>query len=209
MKKIGYIISAIVLAFSGYFIVLKMNRYSAQSIEKDKFMANIKAGRKSYDEANWMSLLSVRENDRARLIKDTVIEVMSGKEMAIAELLDTSNVFLHYGNINNSTEMLDIQQFYQKYKGKIRFLLMSNDSLATVRSFIQKNALTMPFYVFKNGHFPADIEVFPASHLITNKKTAFYYGGVGYFDNHEFYQYVDSVLVTLVRHHTDPEVGRK
>lgn len=194
MKKIGYIIAAIALAFSGYFTVLKMNRYSAQSIEKDKFMVNIKAGRKSYDEANWMSQLSVRENDRARLIKDTVIEVMSGKEMAIAELLDTSNVFLHYGNINNSTEMLDIQQFYQKYKGKIRFLLMSNDSLATVRSFIQKNALTMPFYVFKNGHFPADIEVFPASHLITNKKTAFYYGGVGYFDNHEFYQYVDKAL---------------
>lgn len=194
MKKIGYIIAAIALAFSGYFTVLKMNRYSAQSIEKDKFMVNIKAGRKSYDEANWMSPLSVRENDRARLIKDTVIEVMSGKEMAIAELLDTSNVFLHYRNINNSTEILDIQQFYQKYKGEIRFLLMSNDSITTARNFLQKNVFSIPFYVFKNGQFPADIEVFPASHLIINRKTAFYYGGVGYFDNHEFYQYVDKAL---------------
>lgn len=190
MKKIGYVLAAIVLTILGYFLIKNYARNS----EKSKFISDIKSGRKSFDEANWMSPLSVRENDRARLIKDTVIEVMSGKEIALAELLDTSNVFLHYGNTNNSTEMPDIQRFYQKYKGKIRFLLMSNDSLAIVRSFIQKNALTMPFYVFKNGHFPADIEVFPASHLITNRKTLFYYGGVGYFDNHEFYQYVDKAL---------------
>lgn len=190
MKKIGYILAAIALTISGYFL---MKTY-ATNTKKSKFISDIESGRKSYDEANWMSPLSVRENDRARLIKDTVIEVMSGKEIAIAELLDTSNVFLHYGNIKNSTEMPDIQQFYQKYKGKIRFLLMSNDSLATAHNFLQKNALSVPFYVFKNGHFPADIEVFPASHLITNRKMAFYYGGVGYFDNHEFYQYVDKAL---------------
>lgn len=51
MKKIGFILAAIVLAILGYFTVLKINRYSAQSIEKDKFIANIKAGRKFYDEA--------------------------------------------------------------------------------------------------------------------------------------------------------------
>lgn len=190
MKKIGYVLAAIVLTILGYFLIKNYARNS----EKSKFISDIKSGRKSFDEANWMSPLSVRENDRARLIKDTVIEVLSGKEIAIVELLDTNNVFLYYGNIKNSTEMPDIQQFYQKYKGKIRFLLMSNDSITTARNFIQKEALSMPFYVFKNGHFPADIEVFPASHLITNRKTAFYYGGVGYFDNHEFYQYVDKAL---------------
>lgn len=191
MKKVGYTLVAIALAISGYFLI----KTQSQNTEKNKFISDIKSGRKSFDEANWMSPLSVRENDRARLLKDTVIEVMSGKEIAIAKLLDTSNVFLHYGNINNNTEMPDIEQFYQKYKGKIRFLLLSNDSLATARNFIQKNALSIPLYVFKNGHFPADIEVFPASHLITNRKTAFYYGGVGYFDNHEFYQYVDKALM--------------
>jgi len=51
MKKIGYIVAAIVFTTSGYFTVLKNNRYSAQSIQKDKFIANIKAGRKFYDEA--------------------------------------------------------------------------------------------------------------------------------------------------------------
>ncbi len=51
MKKIGYILATVALAISGYFTVLKINRYSEQSIEKDKFIANIKAGRKSYDEA--------------------------------------------------------------------------------------------------------------------------------------------------------------
>ncbi len=190
MKKIGYVLAAIALTILGYLLI----KTQSQNTEKNKFMSNIKSGRKSYDEENWMSRLSVRENDRARLIKDTVIEVMSGKEIAIAELLDTSNVFLHYGSINNSIEIPDIQQFYQKYKGKIRFLLMSNDSLTTARNFIQKNALSMPLYIFKNGHFPADIEVFPASHLITNRKTAFYYGGVGYFNNQDFFQYVDEVL---------------
>ncbi len=190
MKKIGFIIAVIALTISGYLLI----KTQSQNTEKSKFISDIKSGRKSFDEANWMSSLSVRENDRARLIKDTVIEVMSGKEIALAELLDTSNIFLHYGSINNSSEMPDIQQFYKKYMGKIRFLLMSNDSQTTARNYIQKNALSMPFYVFKNGHFPADIEVFPASHLITNRKTAFYYGGVGYFDNHDFYQYVDKAL---------------
>lgn len=191
MKKIGYVLAAIVLIILGYFLIKNYARNS----EKSKFISNIESGRKSYDEANWMSPLSVRENDRARLLKDTVLEVMSGKEIAIAELLDTSNVFLHYANINNNTEMPDIEQFYQKYRGKIRFLLLSNDSLVTARNFIQKNVLSMPLYVFKNGHFPADIEVFPASHLIINRKTAFYYGGVGYFDNQDFYQYVDKALM--------------
>lgn len=191
MKKIGYVLAAIVLIILGYFLIKNYARNS----EKSKFISNIESGRKSYDEANWMSPLSVRENDRARLLKDTVLEVMSGKEIAIAELLDTSNIFLHYANINNNTEMPDIEQFYQKYRGKIRFLLLSNDSLVTARNFIQKNVLSMPLYVFKNGHFPADIEVFPASHLITNRKTAFYYGGVGYFDNQDFYQYVDKALM--------------
>lgn len=51
MKKIGFILAAIVFIISGYFTVLKTNRYSAQSIEKDKFIANIKAGRKSFGEA--------------------------------------------------------------------------------------------------------------------------------------------------------------
>lgn len=190
MKKIGYVLAAIVLTILGHFSIKNYTRNS----EKSKFISDIKSGRKSFDEANWMSPLSVRENDRARLIKDSVIEVLSGKEIALAEMLDTNNVFLHYGSIKNSTEMPDIQQFYQKYKGKIRFLLMSNDSITTARNFLQKNALSVPLYVFKNGHFPADIEVFPASHLITNRKTAFYYGGVGYFDNHEFYQYVDKAL---------------
>ena len=50
-EEIGFILAAIVFIISGYFTVLKINRYSAQSIEKDKFIANIKAGRKSYDEA--------------------------------------------------------------------------------------------------------------------------------------------------------------
>lgn len=191
MKKIGYVLAAIVLIILGYFLIKNYARNS----EKSKFISNIESGRKSYDEANWMSPLSVRENDRARLLKDTVLEVMSGKEIAIAELLDTSNIFLHYANINNNTEMPDIEQFYQKYRGKIRFLLLSNDSLVTARNFIQKNVLSMPLYVFKNDHFPADIEVFPASHLIINRKTAFYYGGVGYFDNQDFYQYVDKALM--------------
>jgi len=113
MKKIGYIIAVIALTISGYFLI----KTYATNTKKSKFISDIESGRKPFDEANWMSSLSVRENDRARLIKDTVIEVMSGKEIALAELLDTSNVFLHYGNINNSTEIARYSAVLSKIQG--------------------------------------------------------------------------------------------
>ncbi|WP_156511099.1 MULTISPECIES: hypothetical protein [Emticicia] len=194
MKKVSYIIAAISLIFFVYFANKKIKRYRAYTIEKDKFIADIKAGRKSYDETNWMSPLSVRENDKERLLKDTVIELMSGKAIPLVKLLDTSNVFLHYGSISNKNELTEIEQFYQKYQGKIRFLILCTTNLATTRNFAQKNDFSMPFYIFKNNRFPADIEVLPVNHLITNRKTAIYYAGTGYFDNRDFFQFVDKAL---------------
>jgi hypothetical protein len=87
------------------------------------------------------------------------------------------------------------QEFYDKYKGKINFILLSQEEPNLVRSFMKKHQFTMPFYVIKNDRFPVAIKVFPTSHLITNNKTAFLYAGIGYFDNKDFYRYVDSVLV--------------
>lgn len=196
--KIASIILASVLLFGTiYFISLKISIYQSHGIEKDKFISNIKAGRQSYDAANWMSPLSVRENDRQRLIKDSVIDVSDGKTYAISTLLDTTNLFINYWFTSCKgcdTEMPEIEQFYEKYKNNVKFLILSNDSLSTVRNYLAKNHFTMPFYVFKSGRFPADLEVFPTSHLIINNKTAFYYAGIGYFDNKDFYTYVDGIL---------------
>jgi thiol-disulfide isomerase/thioredoxin len=177
--------------------LLKFQQYRFRNIENDKFISNIKSGKKSFDAGNWMSSLSVRENDMERLRKDTVIEVSTGKIYAVSTLIDTANLFLNFwfkGCKACEIETPNIQQFYNKYSNKIRFLLLSNDSLSVARNYIKEKSLMMPFYVFKNQHFPADIEVFPANHLIINRKTAFYYAGIGYFDNKDFYQYVDSVL---------------
>lgn len=151
-----------------------------------------------YDAANWMSMLSVRENDWARLRNDTVIDVSNGKAFAISTLLDTTNLFINYWFTSCKgciIEMPEIEQFYEKYKYKVKFLILSKDSLSTVKKYLAKNHFTMPFYIFKSGRFPADLEVFPTSHLIINNKTAFYYAGIGYFDNKDFYGFVDSALV--------------
>ncbi len=197
MKKIGYILATVALAISGYFTVLKINRYSEQSIEKDKFIANIKAGRKSYDEENWMSPLSVRENDRARLLKDTVIEVRTGKVYPLATLLDTPNLFLYYKykNLHYELDLSEMEDFYENYHKQIRFLLLSNDNLINARLYEQNHSLKIPFYIFKSGNLPPDINSFPTSHLTINDKTAYFYEGNSFFDNKDFYQYVDSVLV--------------
>ncbi|CAH0997126.1 hypothetical protein EMA8858_03263 [Emticicia aquatica] len=194
MKLISYVLTIMALGILGY-VFLQKNKQ--ENIEKEKFLSNIKAGRKSFDEANWMSPLSVRENDSIRFNKDSVIDVRSGKVYANAALMDTSHIFLnfwHKGTENSETQLIDIEQFYLKYKNKIRFLVLSNDSLTTARKYLKNESLSVPFYVFKNGRFPADLEVFPISHLKVNRKTAFYYAGIGYFDNKNFYSYIDSVL---------------
>jgi thiol-disulfide isomerase/thioredoxin len=197
MKIASIILASIALIATFYFVSLKIKTYNFHKTEQKKFIENIKSGRKSYDAANWMSPFSVQENDKARLMKDTVIDVSNGKVYALSSLLDTTSLFLNYWFTSCKgcdTEMPEIEQFYEKYKNDVKFLILSNDSLSTVRNYLAKNHFTLPIYVFKNGRFPADLEVFPASHLVINKKTAFYYAGIGYFDNNDFYQFVDSAL---------------
>lgn len=197
MKLSSIILASVILLGAVYFISLKISAYQSYGIEKDKFISNIKSGSKSYDAANWMSPLSVRENDWARLRNDTVIDVSNGKAYAVRTLFDTTNLFINYWFTSCKgcdTEMPEIEQFYEKYKNDVKFLILSNDSLSTVRNYLAKSHFTLPFYVFKNGRFPADLEVFPVSHLVINKKTAFYYAGIGYFDNNDFYQFVESAL---------------
>ena len=198
MKIVATIFGSFLLLGLIYFILLEISVRKTQNIEKDKFIANIKSGKKSFDESNWMSRFGIQKNDMDRLKKDTVINVSNGKVYIVSDLADTTNLFINFwftGCNGCVAEMPEIEQFYEKYNNKIKFLLLSNDNLTTARNYIKKNALKMPFYVFKNGSFPADIEIFPTSHLITNNKTTFYYAGIGYFDNADFYKYVDSVLV--------------
>lgn len=198
MKIASIIFVSVALVATIYFVSLKISVYNFHKNEQKKFVKNIKLGRKSYDAANWMSGQSVQENDWARLKKDSVIDVSNGKTYAVSILLDTTNLFINYWFTSCKgcvTEMPEIEQFYEKYKKNVRFLMLSNDSLSSVRNYLTKHHFTMPFYVFKNSNFPADLQIFPTSHLVVNNKTAFYYAGIGYFDNKDFYAYVDSVLV--------------
>ncbi len=192
------IIVALGICFVGFKTQLWITSKKALNIEKDKFMANIKSGKKSFDADDWMSRNNVMPYNMNDLNKSIIIDVQSGKEYLAKDVLNSSNTFINFwfkGCGGCEVEMPEIQQFYEKYNDKIKFLILSNDSLETVRRYIKKEGFSLPFYVFKNGGFPGYVDIFPTNHLIINNKTAFLYGGIGYFDNQDFYAYVDSVLV--------------
>jgi thiol-disulfide isomerase/thioredoxin len=193
----------ILVALSICFVGFKVQHWfvskKALNMEKDKFMSNIKSGKKSFDADNWMSRNNVMDYSMNDLNKSIVIDVQSGKEYLAKNVLNSSNTFINFwfkGCGGCEVEMPEIQQFYEKYNNKIQFLILSNDSLETVRRYIKKEGFTLPFYVFKNSGFPGHIDVFPTNPLIINNKTAFLYAGIGYFDNKDFYRYVDSILVS-------------
>ncbi len=192
------ILVALTICFAGFRVQQWFVSKNARNIEKDKFITNIKSGKKSFDADNWMSPNNVMPYNMNDLNKSIVIDVQSGQEYLAKDLLNSSNVFINFWFKNCGgceVEMPEIQHFHEKYNDKIQFLLLSNDSLETVRRYIKKEGFTLPFYVFKNGGFPGHVDVFPTNHLIINNKTSFLYGGIGYFDNKDFYAYVDSVLV--------------
>jgi thiol-disulfide isomerase/thioredoxin len=200
MKTALSTISVISVVFFIYFIDFINNWFdfgNARKIEKDKFISNIKSGKNSFDADNWMSRNNVMPYNMNDLNKSIIIDVKSGKEYLAKNLLNASNVFINFwfkGCHGCEIEMPEIQHFYEKYNDKIQFLILSNDSLEIVRKYIKKQDFTLPFYVFKNGGFAGHVNVFPTNHFITNNKTAFLYAGIGYFDNKNFYAYVDSVL---------------
>ncbi len=195
--KLTIILVILGIGFAGFKVKLWLASKNARNIEKNKFIANIKAGRKSFDADNWMSGSNVVPYNMNDLNKSIIIDVQSGKEYLAKNLLNSSNTFINFwfkGCGGCEVEMPEIQQFYEKYNSKIKFLILSNDSLETVRRYIKKEGFKLPFYVFKNHGFPGYVDILPTNHLIINNKTAFLYAGIGYFDNEDFYTYVDSVL---------------
>jgi thiol-disulfide isomerase/thioredoxin len=162
------------------------------------FLNNIKSGNKNqildfqngkvpFDHYNFEALKNKK-----------VIDIVNNKTLLLSDLLNKPNLYINFwfkGCKGCELEMPEIQKFYDKYKKKIGFAIISNDKPETVKKFKKKNEFSLPFYVFKDDTFPFGINTFPTSHLIINNKTQFLYAGVGHFDNDDFNKYIDSLLV--------------
>lgn len=194
IKRIG--LGLVVLATS-YFVLLQVVESRVEKKEKETFLFNIKHGIHKQIADNKLFDPKKMYNFEAFRAKKA-IEVSTQKEAKLSEVITKENVFINFwfkGCIGCEKEMPEIEKFYEKYKNQIQFIVISNDDVETVRNYVTKNNYNLPFYVFKDDNFPIGINIFPTSHLITNKKTRFFYAGIGYFNNPEFYNYVDSVLV--------------
>ena len=194
MKIILTIALIICIAAPGYIYSWKQN------IKKElakECLNNIKSGRKNQMSDSLHTQVFENYNFEALKAKE-VINMADDKTYKLSELLNHPNLFIDFclvGSGHFEIEMAMMQEFYDKYKGKINFILLSEEEPDLVRDFFKKHQFTVPFYVINNDKFPVGIKVFPTNHLIINHKTAFLYAGIGYFDNKDFYAYVDSVLV--------------
>ncbi len=177
---------------SSYFYFLQ--KY-AKSNETKIFFKNIITGKKNQLED---SLIPKFESYSFEALKTKeVIDMADNKAYKMSELLNHPNLFINFCFVSSGhfeVEMLMKQAFYDKFKNKIKFVILSQEEPEDVRSFLNKHNFTVPFYVLKNDKFPVNIKVFPTSHLVINNKTVFMYAGVGYFDNERFNQYIESIL---------------
>lgn len=194
MKIISTIVLIICIAALGYAYYFKQK--IKKELAKD-CLDNIKSGRKN-QLSDSLGTQNFENYNFAALKTKEVFDMAHNKTYKLSELLNYPNLFVDFcfvGSGHFEIEMAMMQEFYDKYKGKINFILLSQEEPDLVQSFFKKHQFTVPFYVIKNDGFPVDIKVFPTNHLIINNKTAFLYAGIGYFDNRNFYRYVDSVLV--------------
>ena len=180
------------VVLSSYFYFL---RKYAKSNETKIFFKNIITGKKNQFEDS--PFPKFESYSFEALKTKEVIDMADNKAYKMSKLLNHPNLFINFCFVSSGyfeVEMLMIQAFYDKFKNKINFVILSQEEPEDVRSFLNKHNFTVPFYVLKNDKFPVDIKVFPTSHLVINNKTVFMYAGVGYFDNERFNQYIESIL---------------
>lgn len=128
---------------------------------------------------------------------DTIINVQTNKEYSLKNIYKNQNIFINYwflGCKGCELEMNSIEKFYNAYKNKIEFIIISNDDPKKVHDYRKKNSYRTNFYVFKSKTFPPNIKIFPTSELIIKNKSQFIFQDVGYYDSSDFYDYVNSLL---------------
>lgn len=138
---------------------------------------------------------------KAKLIKNSdriLVRVKDGQEFTLNEVLSKNeNNFVNFwytGCYGCVYEMPSLNDFHSKYKDKISFAFISNDSVEAVRKFMKKKDLDLPFYVFKDKTFPEFLYIFPTSYYSVRKKDIFLVENVGYFNSHSFYNFINDSL---------------
>ena len=199
LKKIVVVLVATICTIVAigvyYFYALKQK---AKSEQTKIFLNNIKVGKKNQMEIFSSGIDKFENYDFEVLKAKEVISLADNKIYKLSELLNKPNLYINFCLVESGhcdIEMSMMQQFYDKYKDKISFIVLSEEEDVIVRKFLEKYKFTMPFYVLKNDKFPVGIKFYATSHLIINNKTQFMYAGVGYYDNDGFNHYIDSVLV--------------
>lgn len=93
-------------------------------------------------------------------------------------------------------EMPSIQKFYDKYKGKVDFYLISNEDMRTMQEHLRKRGLHLPVYQL-NGRVSAKFysRKIPTSFLISPQgKIVMKKSGAADWDGKRVYSLVDKML---------------
>ncbi len=93
-------------------------------------------------------------------------------------------------------EMPSIQEFYEKYKEKVVFIMQSDEEADVINKFLQKNKYTFPVYN-SLANYPNVLQVssIPATYVIdTNGKVVVHEVGAVDWNSDKFTSYIDKLL---------------
>ena len=93
-------------------------------------------------------------------------------------------------------ELQSIQNFYDAYKGKIDFYIITNEERAPAEVFIKKNKFTFPVtYLIIGEKMPINSNVVPSSYLIDkNGYIVIYEDTIADWDNKKVYTVVNELI---------------
>lgn len=93
-------------------------------------------------------------------------------------------------------EMPSIQKLYEDYKGRVKFILLSNEDPAEVQSFLQENEFSLPAYI-QSSNLPASLGAssIPKTYIISKKGEIIYSKtGSAKWHGEKVHELLDSLL---------------
>ena len=93
-------------------------------------------------------------------------------------------------------ELQSIQKFYDAYKEKIDFYIITNEERSAVEMFMEKNKFTFPVtYLIIGEKMPINSELVPSSYLIgKNGDIVIYEDAIADWDNNKVYSIVNELI---------------
>ncbi len=94
-------------------------------------------------------------------------------------------------------ELKSIQNFYNDYKGKIDFYIITNEEKEVVEDFMAKKKFTFPVtYLIIDAKHAVNTKEVPSSYVIDKKgNIVIYEEGISSWDNDNVYHIIDQLIV--------------